>query len=266
MKRLLITIDGSANDAASLTSAMLVARRLSAEISVVYTALPARGVYAAGDVALVTDDSGESAAAAALARSAYETVCADWSGAEWSITEETAAELIARLGPLSDLVIMERLSEEQGPVAAGFNAAVFETAGPVLITPPEPPAAIATNPVIAWNGSQQAAAAVKSAMAFLQLGGRVIVLSGGDVSSDSLGMLAKYLGAYDVTMAVERFSSDQLTARGRARALLKAVDGLSADLLVMGAHGENALDALFGLGRATQKIVTAARVPVLLQH
>ena len=67
-------------------------------------------------------------------------------------------------------------------------------------------------------------------------------------------------------MSVERFSSDKLTARGRARALLKAVEDLSGDLLIMGAYGENAVNALFGLGRATRKIVTAARVPTLLQH
>jgi nucleotide-binding universal stress UspA family protein len=266
MKRLLIAIDGSANDTASLASAMLVARRLSAEISVVHTALQANAVYAAGDLTVVADDSDEAAAAARRARAAYDAVCADWPGAKWSMTEESSAELISRLGPLADLVIMERLSEEHGPAAASLNAALFETAGPVLITTPEPPAEIAANPVIAWNATTQAAAAVKSAMALLQSTGRVTVLSGGDVSTDSLNRLAEYLGAYGKTMTVERFSSDQLTARGRARALLKAVDGLAADLLIMGAYGENAVDALFGLGRATQKIVTAARIPVFLQR
>jgi|GEM_PF-645821 len=268
MKRLLITIDGSTNDYTSLMSAMQLTRRLGAELSVVYTALPPEAFYGFAETTapVVFDNTEDAKVAAERARTAYDTACAEWPGAEWSTTEHLGADAIARLGPLADLVIMERLSQEEGPSAAGFNAALFEGAGPVFIVPPEPKPTIATTPVIAWNGSREAALAVKSAMALLQLAGRVTVLSGDDESSGNLSSLMKYLGAYGVTMAVERFSSDQMTARGRARALLKASEDLSADLLVMGGYGENAISALFGLGRATRKIVTAARMPVLLHH
>lgn len=268
MKRLLITIDGSPNDQASLKSAMLLARRLEAEISVVHTALPPAAYYgfAEATAPLMFDSGEESEAMAGRARAAFDAVCADWPGAEWSMTEESSAEAIARLGPFADLVVVERLSREEGPSAAGFNTALFDGAGPVFVTPPEPKSTFAANPVIAWNGSREAARSVKSAMALLQPAGRVTVLCGDDQSSDSIGSLKKYLGAYGVTAAVEGFSSDQLTARGRARALLEAADALSADFLVMGAYGENAVSAIFGLGRATRKIVTAARIPVLLHH
>lgn len=268
MKRLLITIDGSANDYASLKSAMLLARRLGADLSVVYTALPPEAFYGYAEAAVPVafDNSQEAEAAAERARAAYDAVCAEWPGADWSTTEEFSADAIARLGPLADLVIVERLSQEEGPSAAGFNAALFDGAGPVFVTPPEPKPTLATNPVIAWNGSREAALAVKSAMPLLQLAGRATVLTGHDESSDGLRGLKTYLGAYGVAMTVQAFSSDQMTARGRARALLKAAEDLSADLLVMGAYGENAISALFGLGRATRKIITAARMPVLLHH
>lgn len=268
MKRLLITIDGSPNDQASLKSAMLLVRRLHAEISVVHTALPPAAYYGFAETTapLVFDHSGESEAVADRARAAFDAVCADWPGAEWSMTGESGAEAIARLGPLADLVIMERLSREEGPSAAAFNTALFDGAGPVFITPPEPKATFATRPVIAWNGSREAARAVKSAMALLQPAGHVTVLCGDDQDPVDVDGLQKYLDAYGVTAAVEGFSAGQLTARGRARALLEATGALSADLLVMGAYGENAVGVLFGLGRATRKIVTAARIPVLLHH
>lgn len=266
MKRLMITIDGSINDYTSLMSAMQLTRRLGAGLSVVFTALPPEAYYSFAETSapVVFDSSEDSKVAADRARAAFDAACADWPAAEWSTTEEPSADAIARLGPLADLVIMERLSQEEGPSAAGFNAAVFEGAGPVFITAPEPRPTLGSNPVIAWNGSREAAQAVKSAIPLLQLAGRATVLSG--ESSDSIDRLGQYLGAYGVKMSVEDFSADQLSARGRARALLKASDELSADLLVMGAYGENAMSALLGLGRATRKIVTAAKIPVLLHH
>lgn len=267
MKRLLITIDGSPNDQSSLTSAMTLTRRLGAHLSVVYTSPAPEVVYTYAEAAApLIIDARDAEAAAASARAAYETACAGWAGTDWSTTDEPAAEVIAQLGPLTDLVIMERLSQEEGPSASGFNAALFDGAGPVFITPPAPRPTFATSPVIAWNGSREAAEAVKSAVPLLQLAGRATVLTSDATPAGSVHSLESYLRTYGVAMATEHFSAEQFTARGRARALLKAVDDLSADLLVMGAYGENAVSALFGLGRATRKIVTAAQVPVLLHH
>jgi nucleotide-binding universal stress UspA family protein len=35
--------------------------------------------------------------------------------------------------------------------------------------------------------------------------------------------------------------------------------------MVMGAFGESRIEALLGLGRATEKIVTACKIPLLVQ-
>ena len=154
MKKLLITIDGSENDEASLRSAIMVARGLEADLDVVHTAVPAETFYAAGDFVspAIIDNSEVAAAAEKRARDAFETVCTEFSGAEWSKTEMYSFDAIARFGPLSDLVIIERLSQEEGPSVAGLNAALFNGAGPVLITPYEPPPTFAASPVtpMAW--------------------------------------------------------------------------------------------------------------------
>ena len=65
--------------------------------------------------------------------------------------------------------------------------------------------------------------------------------------------LTAYLGDYRIQAQSHEFSSPKQTASGCGRATLAAAKELPADLLVMGAYGENALSTLFGLGRATQK-------------
>ena len=61
------------------------------------------------------------------------------------------------------------------------------------------------------------------------------------------------------------FDGASLTARGRGRAIIEAVRGVGADFMVMGTFGEQRTDALFGLGRTTRKLVTAAPVALLLR-
>ena len=78
--------------------------------------------------------------------------------------------------------------------------------------------------------------------------------------------LADYLHVHGLKPAFHSFDGARLTARGRGRAVLAAADALGADLLVMGAFGENKVTALMGLGRATRKIVSDTKIPVLVQR
>lgn len=266
MKQLLIVIDGSENDASSLSSAMMVAKSLDARIDVVHPTGPSQSVYTAAEVGVIQDSAAGVHDAASSAKRAFDEICGDWPGATWSETLETEAKIIGQKGPFSDLIVIERLSEEQGPSIISFNVGLFETGTPILIAPPQAPLRVAVRPVIAWNGTSQAIAAVKAAMPLLQKSSGALVLADQGLPEESFSPLEHYLKAYGLSMEVSRYPSDQLTARGRARALLKAVSELSGDLLVMGAYGESTMDTIFGLGRATQKIVTAAQIPVFLKQ
>ena len=93
-----------------------------------------------------------------------------------------------------------------------------------------------------------------------------LLLCGSNTEVPNWEELDAYLTAYGVTADRAAFVSDQLTARARARALLAAANAADGDLLIMGAYGEHHLDAIFGLGRATQKVVTACRLPVVMAH
>ena len=72
-------------------------------------------------------------------------------------------------------------------------------------------------------------------------------------------------GDAEIAAEAKSFKSENLTARGRGRAVLAAATDLGSDVLVMGAFGESQISALLGLGRATEKIVTACKIPVLVQ-
>lgn len=266
MKRLLIVIDGSDNDLSSLTTTMLAARALGTQVSVVHPTGLSPSVYNAAEVAVIQSDAQAASDASSLARDAFAQICGDWPGADLSETLDSEAQILSRMGPYADMIVIERLSAEQGPSIASFNIGLFETGSPILIAPPQPPASFASRPVIAWNGTRQAISSVKAAAPLLRVSSTAVVVAGEDLPADSFGGLERYLQAHGVVMSVERYASDQLTARGRARSLLAAVEALSGDLLIMGAYGESTMDSIFGLGRATQKIVTAARIPVFLQH
>src|SRR6185369_8350505 len=96
------------------------------------------------------------------------------------------ADAIEAGGYLYDVTILERLTSSEGAEVVNFNAALFNSGAPALITPP-----------------------------------------------------------------------------GRGRAVLEAVTEAGSDFMVMGAFGESRIEALLGLGRATEKVVTASKIPLL---
>ena len=125
----------------------------------------------------------------------------------------------------------------------------------------QPPTTI----VCAWNGQAPAARAIRAAIPFALKARRFVVLehAGNEVNRSRL---ERYLHNQGV-MAVEwrPYGDASLTARGRARALLAEAKELGAHLLVMGAYGDLG-ESLFRFGRATEKVATAAKIPVMFSH
>lgn len=266
MKRLAIYIDGSRNDADSLTSAVLFCRRLDARLEVFHPRKhPQIVVTDVAGSAAVSEDDGAAETAADAARQAFNRVCGELDFASWHVINESAADAIARLGLLHDLTIVERLGEEQGPQVLALNTALFETGGPVLVTPPRAPSVLGENVAVVWSGTVQSARAVSSALPLLGTAKEVCILTNTANARAQAPDLADYLRLHGIASRSYTYQGDRLSARARGRAMLAAIDDMGADCLVMGAFGENRLDAIFGLGRATQKMVTATPVPILLQ-
>ncbi|MDX1575571.1 MAG: universal stress protein, partial [Kiloniellales bacterium] len=112
----------------------------------------------------------------------------------------------------------------------------------------------------------QSARAVRSALPILRKAERVTTITNSARAEADPSSLVAYLGTHGITTELGSYDGAGQTARGRGRAILAAVAGAGADLLVMGAYGEKRLTALIGLGRATRKVASATTVPALLQH
>jgi nucleotide-binding universal stress UspA family protein len=146
---------------------------------------------------------------------------------------------------------------------------IFEAGRPVVVMQPKPngDAAVRLDTVVvAWDGSRPAARAVGDAMPILGRAKAVhilTVLHEKEGAISGLGTeLVRHLRAHDIEAKV-----DEIDAQGSSigTVLEKYVTSLPADLLVMGAYGHSRIRE-FLLGGATQSVLNAPPVPVLLSH
>ena len=265
MKRILIVIDGSDNDADSLASAKIFATLTGAQLTVAHARVPNQTLVGFGEFVFAASEADQSSQNEAQAKAAFDAICGDLPDARFLVYDASCDTITAALGYAYDLIMVERLSSEDGPEASNLNAALFETGRLVLLVPPKAVDGPIKRAAIAWNGSAQTARAVKSALPVLQTAQDVVLLTGSGAAEVAVEPLLEYLAAYDLAPSVQAYDSDRLTARARGRALIAAASQAGADLLVMGAFGEGQAGAIAGLDRATRKIVTAAPMPVLLQ-
>ncbi|MDA1099647.1 MAG: universal stress protein [Proteobacteria bacterium] len=265
MKRILIVVDGSANDADSLSCARNMAALTGAQLTVAHALVSNQTLVGFGEFIFAAPESDRSNRNETQARAAFDSVCGDLPGARFLTYNASCDTITAALGHAHDLIMVERLSGEDGPEASNLNAALFNTGRLVFLVPPRATNGPIGRAAIAWNGSAQTARAIKSALPLLQMAQAVVLLTGSGAGQVAVEPLLEYLAAYDLSPSVQGYDSERLTARARGRALIAAASQAGADLLVMGAFGESQAGALAGLGRATRKVVTAALIPVLLQ-
>ena len=171
----------------------------------------------------------------------------------------------ARTRDLSIIPLAAR-ADTPGSVA---ETVIFESGRPLVILQPTPQAnntARLDMVVVAWDGSRPAARALADAMPILGIAKKVHILTvlhekEGAVSG--LGAeLARYLKVHGIQAKV-----DEIDAKGAAigAVLEKYLKSLPADLLVMGAYGHSRVRE-FLLGGATQSVLNAPPVPILLSH
>ena len=253
MKRLAIFLDGDADDRDALASAALLAEGLQALSGRLSPGLRSilRALINGGD-ALVLDPRADGADVGG--RAAFEATFAKLPHARWIEVPDGLDDTIHHFGILYDAIIVARLTEEQGPHAGAFNTALFEVGAPVLVTPSLAPARLGHHVALVWTRTPQSARAMRSAVALLQRADEVHVLTNSANDLAAPGEALDYLAVQGVWANALSFDGASLTARGWGRAIM-----------VMGAFGEQSTDALFGLGRNTRKLVTAAPVALLLR-
>lgn len=173
----------------------------------------------------------------------------------------------------ADLAVFGQHDPEDSRVPADLLEEVVLNAGrPILVVPhagsyPQ----LADRPVIAWNGSREAARAVNDALPLLKQASSVLLLAfhtqpraegGGAVPQVDI---LEHLASHGVKATQERMTITGMTPMD---AVLSRASDHGADLLVMGGFGGygGSLFPLFGRGSNTRQILRQMTLPVLLSH
>jgi nucleotide-binding universal stress UspA family protein len=144
---------------------------------------------------------------------------------------------------------------------------VFEAGAPVILVPDDHIRPFACDRVaIAWDGSRNAARAVRDALPVLTRSRDVLIFTATDdsepVGLESCETVATHLRRHGVPVRCEVIT---MAGRGIGRTLLDHAGAMRADLLVMGAFGHSRWRE-FVLGGATADILANASLPVLMSH
>lgn len=165
---------------------------------------------------------------------------------------------------LSDLVLMQRPHAETSQAYRALTTTMLRESGRLLlVAPPRPVATRCARIAIAWNGGLEASRAVATAVNLLAAAEQVDILT---AESERTGAatakgLARYLAGRGV--AAREHVLPKARNRAVADAILAECAELGSDLLVMGGHIRNPLDAIV-FGGMTRDILERAEMPVAL--
>ena len=214
---------------------------------------------------LIEQESSEALAA----ETAFDTI-ADRVGVphSWLTGEGEDADLIVHASRLQDLAVVEQ-ARDPSDLLWGPAVQIALSGHPALIVPrtwtsPD----FGRRAVVAWNGSEQSAAAVRKAIPLLQRAEQVTVLAGTSRATFPATMriahldVIAYLRRHGVTAGLKANDSPD---EGAGEAILKLAAGEKADLIVMGAFGHSRFREWI-LGGATRHVLEHMAVPVFMSH
>lgn len=186
--------------------------------------------------------------------------------------EGDIAEHLRQASRFVDLIMVGQADTENPPGIEPFllpERVVFGCAAPVLVVPNRFVAeAIGRSVLVGWDGSGQAARAIRDALPFLREARTVTVVA---VDPDRQGHL---MGGAHARAMVARLARHGINVAGEdvlsghrdaAEVLLARAADLGADMMVMGAYGHRRLKE-FILGGTTPDIVEQTAIPVIMSH
>jgi nucleotide-binding universal stress UspA family protein len=185
--------------------------------------------------------------------------------ADWRIESSSGHAAIGSRGRVFDLIVLGRpLADSVSPSTAALETALFEAGRPLLIAPPQPPAAMGENIVIAWNCSTETARTVAFAMPVLLQARQITVLTvqRGTVPGPSAAELAHNLQKHGLNVDWREVPAGDRSIGG---AILAEAKAIGADLLIKGAYTQSRLRQMI-FGGATSHILAEAELPVLMAN
>lgn len=275
-KDVLVHVDATAASRTRLQLALTLARRFGASLSGLHV-IPEPDVppyFKPNVVERIAKIYAENAKVAAdLAKVLFGEETRDARVATaWGCLAGDMEELIAERARFADLLVLGQFDTENPPTISAFllpAKVVFGSAAPILVVPNSGKFDDAgRHALIAWDGSREAARAIRDAMPFLHAAERVSVLvidprqqahmHEGTHTSELVAHLGRHgvvAAAEEVTLLEHRVTNDLLEHAGR----------LGADLLVMGAYGHSRVWE-FVVGGTTQALLERTTIPVLMSR
>lgn len=279
MKTLLVPVEPH-DQASQLIS---VAAKLAAKLSGCLTGFALRRAQVAAigwdpaSVAIVTDPDWDDQRPEADARALFAQIVAEQGLAEAAAGETTAArwrwhseagtgdEFLGSFGRAFDLTIVGQPSAKPGGSAiTTLESALFDSGGPVLVSPQSPVTDFGNTAVVVWNGSSETARTIAFAMPLLRQAGRVVVFDDDGALGHRPNGAAVVHRLADNGIAAELISLPNGTVRSGETILREALS-LGADLLVKGAYTQSRIRQMI-FGGATRHLIAESPVPVLLAH
>jgi nucleotide-binding universal stress UspA family protein len=183
---------------------------------------------------------------------------------DFNCADGTPDDVLVRYSRLADLAVLSEPPEnDRDDLESSLSYYVTATDCPVLAVPQSAKALDCTGKaVIAWNGSSEAAKAMRTAVPLLAIAGAVeLVTIGADPEHFPAEAAASYLSRHDI--------SAEVTLRDRSGDIAQAMHNLlldrEADYLVMGAFSHSRFrETLFG--GVSQHFIRKSPVPVLMAH
>ena len=185
---------------------------------------------------------------------------------DWRCFDGNVVETLIEQALLADVVVLSQPSASRRgrPPAAIVGDVVLYARCPVLMVPQGQGRIDLSGPVlVAWNGSGEAAHALRLALPGLKRAAAVHIV---EVSDETTSLpateAAQWLSRHGVMADVHEWP-----AKGRriSVALLHAASELGATAMVMGAYGHSRLRETV-LGGVTRELIATSTVPLLMAH
>ncbi len=286
IRKLLLPLTGTQAGRAALATGLAIARVWNAHVLALHVRVDSRdvaplageGLSGAMIEEMMTATERESQSRAQAVRTMFEEFVASQQmrvgepaphervpTASFASVTGREEDLVAQQARLADLTVVPHPEgTEEVSSSDALHAVLFDSGRPVLIAPHEAPATIGRRICIGWNGTAESAAAVMSAIPWMQRAEAVRILTSDDYQRRGPAGrdLVEYLALHDIDAEVTTFRPvDREVGAG----LLRAAGEFGADLMAMGAYSHSRLRQLI-LGGVTRHILERARLPVMFNR
>lgn len=190
----------------------------------------------------------------------------------WHTVEGDLARVLAAQARFTDLLLLGQYDTENPPTISAFllpEKVVVDAGTPIVVVPTHGTFDhIGRHILVSWDGSREAARALRDAMPLLQAAEQVSLLA---VDPDRQGHVHPEANAAEVAahLALHGVPTGPTELPSGANSvtdiLLAQLSKLGADLVVMGAYGHPRV-LEFILGGTTQDFLGRVTVPVLMSH